>query len=301
MMENDDWLRDALLEKTGMPKEKLEELIKKKLAEFPNLNKDAALRMVATENGVMPIRRAYKINEIGEGVSHINLTATIKRKFAPRDIRIKGTPSKVINVVLQDDSGLINTVVWDVKKVDEIISRANEGDTITIANAYSKSNKVTGGIELHLGSGSAIKITKKQGNAAPNVAYQRISDIKDDSKMYRLRCLLTRIFTNNVFLIKCNICNKRVTDTCEEHGDKAISKTLMLSCVLDDGLSSIRASFFDRTAKKLLNISKMENLEEKLNDLSFGMYQLEVVAVPNSFNNTLSLNVRDVKEADYFL
>ncbi len=301
-MEGERWLLDAIIEKTGMSQDKLDSLIKKKLAEFPNLNGDAALRMIATENGVMPIRHSYKINEINEELQHINLTATIKRKFSPRDIKIKGTPSRVINIVLQDESGSISTVVWDVKKVDEITSNAYEGDSMSIANAYARKNKVTGALELHLGSGSAIKITRMQGNEAVKpVVYQRITEVKDDSKLYRLRCLLTRVFTNNIFLVKCNICNKRVVDKCDEHGDKAISKTLMVSCILDDGLSSIRASFFDRTAKKLLDLSKAESLEQKLNDLSFGMYQLEIVAVPNAFNNSLSLNVRDVKAANYNL
>jgi ssDNA-binding replication factor A large subunit len=299
-MESETWLLNSLIEKTGLPKEKLNELIKKKTTEFPGLTEDAALRMIATENGVVPIRYSYKLNEINNEISHINVTATIKRKFAPRDIKIKGTPSKVMNIVLQDDSGTINAVVWDVKKVDEISRDAYEGDEISLANAYSKKNKITGGIELHIGSGSAVKIKKDPNTPETKpIDYQRIIDVKDDTKLYHLRCLLTRIFTNNIFLIKCSICNKRVVDRCEEHGEKAISKTFLISCILDDGLSSIRASFFDRTAKKLLELSSAEKLEDKLNDLSFGMYELAITAAPNNFNNTISLNVKDVKLADY--
>ena len=64
MMENEDWLIEAVAEKLGTTKEKVNELIKKKLSEFQNLTESAALRMVATENGVVPIRRGYKIADI---------------------------------------------------------------------------------------------------------------------------------------------------------------------------------------------------------------------------------------------
>lgn len=295
-----NWLLESLIEKTGMSSEKINSLISKKLSEFPTLTEDAALRMIATENGVMPVRRTYKLGELSEESNHLNITANIKRKFEPRKINIKGTPSKVINLLIEDHTGKINVVVWDVKKVDYLIENASEGDEISIANAYSKRNKLNGSLELHIGNGSAIKINKSATNKPEEkIAFQRIGDVKDDTKMYNIKCFITRVFTNNVFLVKCDICKKRVTDKCEEHGDKALSKMLFISCVVDDGLSSIKASFFDRTAKKLLDISKAESLETKLNDLSFGMYEMEIKALPNKFNDALSLNVRDVKELNY--
>ena len=301
-MESTDWLLDSLIEKTGMSAEKITSLIDKKLSEFPALTRDAALRMLATENGVMPIRRSYHVGDVSEEMNHINLKASIKRKFEPRQISIKGTPSKIINLLLEDQGHTISAVVWDSKKVDYLIENASAGDEISIANAYSKKNKINDGIELHIGSNSAIKLIKTPDSKSENKPlFQRIADVKDDTKIYNLRCLLTRIFTNNLFLVKCDICKKRVVDKCEEHGDKALSKMLFLSCIVDDGLSSIKASFFDKTAKKLLAISAAESIDEKLRDLSFGMYELELVAVPNNFNNTVSLNVKDVKQADYSL
>ncbi len=300
MMENEDWLIEAVAEKLGTTKEKVNELIKKKLSEFQNLTESAALRMVATENGVVPIRRGYKIADISDEIGHINITATIKRKFPPRDIMIKGAKSKVINLALEDQTGSINVIVWDVSKVEYLEKEASDRDTISIANAYSRKNKLNDRYELHLGSGCAIKITKgPRAEATQKREYQRISDVKDDSKFYQIRCFVVRLFTNNVFLIRCGICKKKVIDKCEEHGDAALSKMLFISGILDDGLSTIRASFFDKTAEKLLDLSKAESIENKVNDISFGLYEVEISAVPNKFNETLSLNVRDVKPIDY--
>ncbi len=300
MMENEDWLVKAVAEKLGTGQDKVKELVKKKLYEFPNLTESAALRMVATENGVMPIRRNYKIADINDEFGHINITATIKRKFPPREITIKGTKSKVINLVLQDQGGSINVVVWDANKAGYLEKEASDGDTISIANAYSRKNKLNDKYELHLGNGCAIKVTKNPtALVAYKKEYQRISDVKDDSKLYQIRCFVVRLFTNNIFLIRCGICKKKVIDKCDEHGDTALSKTLFISGILDDGLSTIRASFFDKTAEKLLGLSKAENIENKVNDVSFGLYEVEVSGVPNKFNETLSLNVKDVRPIDY--
>ncbi len=301
-MENEDWLIEAVAEKLGIEQDKVRDLIKKKLSEFQNLTESAALRMVATENGVVPIRRNYKIVDITDEIGHINITATIKRKFPPREIMIKGKKSKVVNIVLQDQSGSINVVIWDANKVEYIEKEASEGDTISIANAYSRKNKLNEKYELNLGSGCAIKVTKNamsEKPAANRREYQRISDVKDDSKIYQIRCFVVRLFTNNIFIIRCGICKKKVIDKCPEHGDAAISKTLFISGILDDGLSTIRASFFDKTAEKLLSLSRAESIENKVTDISFGLYEVEIFGVPNKFNENISLNVKDVKPVDY--
>jgi ssDNA-binding replication factor A large subunit len=299
-MESEDWLFESLTEKTGMPKERILLLIKNKLSEFPNLTESAALRMVATENGVVPIRNAYKIADIGSELNHININATIKRKFPSRQITVRGAKSKIMNLVLEDQSGAIATVIWDSKKIDAIESSAMPGDEISIANAYSKKNKISGGYEINIGSNSAIKIKKKMNQrTTTDVNLQKLSEIKDDTKLYHIRCFLVRLFTNNIYLVRCNICKKKVTDKCEEHGDKALSKTFMVSGILDDGLSSIRATFFDKTAEKLLKFSPEEGIENKLRDLSFGLYELDVTGVPNKFNDLLSLTVKDVKISEF--
>ncbi len=88
MME--DWIIEAIIEKTGIDREKINQLIHKKREEFPDLSEDAALRMVATDNGVVPIRRNYKIRDITENISHININGRIKKTTRTQSSRNQG-------------------------------------------------------------------------------------------------------------------------------------------------------------------------------------------------------------------
>ena len=61
----------------------------------------------------------------------------------------------------------------------------------------------------------------------------------------------------------------------------------------------MKISFFDKTAEKLLSLSKSNTIEEKLNDLSFGLYQVEIAATARKFNDVFSLTARDIKPLTY--
>lgn len=301
----EDWIIEAIIEKTGIDREKINQLIHKKREEFPDLSEDAALRMVATDNGVVPIRRNYKIRDITENISHININGRIKKLQEPRAVVIKERPAQVMNLILEDEGGEIGLVVWNEKHI-ETLTASEAGDILSIANAYSKINSRAGNLELHLGSGSAISITKTRVETnsqlkTPAVSGEasKISDLKGGEQQYLLRGFLVRLFTNKTQIVRCEICKKTVQDTCEIHGDKALSKMLLISGILDDGSGSVRVSFFDKTAQKLLDISARETTEEKLNDLSFGLHQLDVTGKIGTFNDSLTLTARTVIKTAY--
>ena len=299
-MEDDGWLLESIEKKTGMDREKVLFLVEKKMNEFPSLTKNAAERMIATEMGVLPIRREYKIKDIAEEIKHINLTAIMKRKFEPRTVIVHGRNAKVLRINIEDDTGSIGITIWDENIINKIINESAEGDEISIANAYSRVNKFNNEIELNLGNGSAIAIKKKVDNK-PVDSFVAIKDVKDSEKLYRLRGFITRLFSNNVYLVRCDICKKKVDRVCDLHGDKAISKILMISGILDDGLSSIRVSFFDRSARKLLDMSREEDTIRKINDISYGLIHVEITGSANKFNDNLSINAKDIKPFVYAL
>ncbi|MCL5009717.1 MAG: OB-fold nucleic acid binding domain-containing protein [Candidatus Parvarchaeota archaeon] len=305
-MDNDNWIIDMLKEEAGMDGDSIKAAVKKKLDEFPSLTEGAALKMIATEKGITPIKKKLRISDINEDIKHLNIVAVVKRKFEPRKVMIKQTPSTISNMIIEDQTGIINVVVWDTKKVEQIQKEASEGDTISIVNAYTRKSMDGEHYEIHLGTGCAIKIIPKPNDdirPVDNVnKIEKISGITDTQRRYIVGGFLVRLFTGgDIFITRCGICKKRVVGTCEVHGEKAISKTMLISGILDDGLSSIRISFFDKVADKLLSISKKDSLEDKLNDISFGIYNLEITGVPNKFNNVISLNVRDIKPASYLL
>lgn len=295
-MEN--WIIEKITEKGKVSKEDILKEIDKRKKQFPELTEDAILRMLATENGIIPIKRDYHINEINQGINHVNITAKIKRKFPVRKVTVKGREARVMNFIISDDTGEMPVVTWNENYIDRIAA-VKDGDGISIANAYAKENSFNGTVELNIGSGAAISINSYSKENQENVKiYKKIRDIPDGETAF-INGFITRLFADDIYLIRCSICNKRVTETCEIHGNKAISKTLKIRGIIDDGLNSASVTFFDRQANELLDISNKTELNEKLNDISFGLFQVNMAAKANKFNETKSFTAKTVSSAKY--
>jgi ssDNA-binding replication factor A large subunit len=299
MME--EWIIDKINEKGKMSKEEILNEINQRKKQFPELTEDAILRMLATENGIIPIKRDYKINEINQRINHVNLSAKIKRKFPPRTVTVKGREARVMNFVVEDETGEIPVVTWNENYIDKIMG-SKDGENISIANAYSKENPFNGMIELNLGSGSAISVNSNtiQKKEETKTEYKKIKDIKD-GETADINGFITRLFSDDIYLIRCNICKKKVDVECDIHKDKALSKTLRIRGILDDGVYSSSITFFDRQADALLKLSQSQEIKDKLNDISFGLYQVDVNAKMNKFNDNYSLTARKIGKTEYSL
>ncbi len=297
----EEWIIDKIIEKSKLSKEEIIKTISQRKMQFPDLTEDAILRMLATENGIIPIKRDYKIKEINQRINHVNLSAKIKRKFPPRTVNVKGREARVMNFVIEDESGEIPVVTWDENYIDKIM-KSRDGENISIANAYAKENPFNGIVELNLGNGSAISVnqTESPKKEAEKGEYKKIADIHD-GEYANINGFITRLFSDDIYLIRCSICKKKVDVECDVHKDKALSKTLRIRGVLDDGLYSSSITFFDKQAESLLSLSQQQDVKEKLNDISFGLYQVNVSAKMNKFNENYSLTARNLVKADYNL
>ena len=297
----EEWIIDKISEKTKQTKEDILKVINQRKLQFPDLTEDAILRMLATENGIIPIKRDYKISEINQRINHVNTSAKIKRKFPPRTVTVKGREARVMNFVIEDDSGEIPVVTWDENYIDKIM-RSRDGENISIANAYAKENPFNGIIELNLGNGSAISVNQTESPKKEEVKaeYKKIADIRD-GEYANINGFITRLFSDDIYLIRCSICKKKVDVECDIHKDKALSKTLRIRGILDDGLYSSSITFFDKQAEELLGLSQNQEIKDKLNDISFGLYQVNVSAKMNKFNDNYSLTARKVNKAEYAL
>ncbi|MCL4362435.1 MAG: hypothetical protein OH338_04225 [Candidatus Parvarchaeota archaeon] len=297
----EEWIIDKITEKSNKSKEEILDIIRQRKKQFPELTEDAILRMLATENGIIPIKRDYKIKEINQRINHVNLSAKIKRKFPPRTVTVKGREARVMNFVIEDETGEMPVVTWNENYIDRIIN-SPDGESISIANAYSKENPFNGIIELNLGSGSAISVnsTVTQKKEEIKTVYKKIGDIKD-GETADINGFITRLFSDDIYLIRCNICKKKVDVECDVHKDKALSKTLRIRGIFDDGIYSSSITFFDRQADSLLKLSQSQDIKEKLNDISFGLYQVNISAKMNKFNDNYSLTARKISKTEYNL
>lgn len=300
MME--DWLIEKIAEKSKLKKEDILKEVQKRKNQFPDLTEDAIIRMLATENGIVPIKRDYKVGEINQRIAHVNVSARIKRKFPARKVTVKGREARVMNFVIEDETGEIPVVTWNENYIDRIAG-VKDGENISIANAYSKENSFNGTVELNIGSGAAIALNesteqKKSGEKIKD--HKKIYEIKDGETSV-INGFITRLFTDDLYLIRCNICKKKVSEVCDIHGDKALSKILKVRGIIDDGLKSAGITFFDRQAEELLKLSEKTDLNEKINDISFGLFQVEVTAKMNNFNDSYSFTAKSVSAASYEL
>jgi ssDNA-binding replication factor A large subunit len=294
----EEWIIDKIAEKNKRSKEEIMNEIKKRRGQFPDLTEDAILRMLATENGIVPIKRDYKVSEINQKISHINIIAKIKRKFPARKVTVKGREARVMNFVIEDETGEIPVVTWNENYIDKLMN-VKDGEGISIANAYAKENSFNGVVELNIGSNAAISVNSKTDTPEIKKAdYKKINEMVD-GEVALINGFIMRIFMEDLYLIRCSICKKKVNDICDVHGDKALSKTMKIRGILDDGLQSSSITFFDRQASELLGLSDKSETNEKLNDISFSMYQVDVTAKMNKFNGNNSLTARKVALKSY--
>ena len=95
-----------------------------------------------------------KISELSSGQGNVNVEGIIKELGEPRVFNKFGKELRVVNAILEDDSGSIKLTLWND---DTNIFR--EGDSVKIINGYV--NEFQG--EKQLTSGKFGKIEKAEG------------------------------------------------------------------------------------------------------------------------------------------
>jgi replication factor A1 len=117
--------------------------------------------------------KPHKINEIKAGMNGLNVFGKVLdlgkvRTFARKD----GTPGKVANITIGDDTGKIRVTLWDSKAENPGVK---VGEIVEVMNAYARENTFSNSTELQLGSGGGI--TKSSAEVNYNEPITPISDI----------------------------------------------------------------------------------------------------------------------------
>jgi ssDNA-binding replication factor A large subunit len=103
----------------------------------------------------------------------------------------------------------------------------------------------------------------------------------------------------------CSICgDKLIQNKCQEHGEVEPSKALVISCVVDDSTSSIRAVFFRELAERIITtqVSELASLDsekryELIKERLLGKELILIGKVKkNKIFNRLELIVNEVKD-----
>lgn len=129
-----------------------------------------------------------KINELQARQGKVELQAKIAEKSQIREFQKFGTPGRVCNAKLKDDSGEIALTLWN-----EQIDQVNVGDLVKITNGYV--NEWQGELQLTTGKFGSMEIlskgngssesssTPKKSSAKPKpVLEKEIDDIRPDEE-----------------------------------------------------------------------------------------------------------------------
>ncbi len=123
-------------------KEKTEEEIEKKLADFHGLlTREVALKLIAKEQGLIK-EEPIKISEIKPGMKRVTVQARIIRI---NQLVQYPNGKKTRGMLIKDDSGIITITVWN--EDTELLSKLKTGDEIRIKNAYERLGSITLGYQ----------------------------------------------------------------------------------------------------------------------------------------------------------
>ncbi len=183
-MKDAEALKERLHRERGIGRERLAEMVKQKQEEFAGLlNEQAAVYAIAKEHGLAVVTEAPvlfgKVAALDEKSRGVNLLCRVKRIYALKTFERNGKPGSVVNLQVEDDSGAIKLVLWNLEAERADKGAIEKGDVVEIRNAFVKP-ALGGGVELHLGmAGTMRRSERKLERVAEGKAPEKIGKLAD--------------------------------------------------------------------------------------------------------------------------
>ncbi len=250
-------VKDFLLIK-GLNENQINDLIQTKKKEL-DVTDDEALRLIGAEMRILQ-QKEVKIKDLQLGLKHITLKGTIERIL---DIKA-GNNYKMRKIIVSDETGKVAVILWNegaIKASENMV----EGDEINVINGYVRFNSINKALEVHVGKEGTIVASQKLNKTL-------IKNLQDGYNL--IEGFIVRSLGYKV-IKRCAICKTKVEDRCPIHGNIAIESHVLAKFIIDDGTGSIRVAAFDKIASKLLELSKEQSNEAKLDDLANNLTEIK--------------------------
>lgn len=272
---NNEFL-NKIVEKSDLSEDEVKEKVNSKMKEFSGLvSEEGALHLVAKELEVQLAkeeRNELKIENIVSGMRKVDLKAQVVdigevREFEKDD----GSEGKVRNIRLGDETGIIRMPLWNDQT--DLGDDLEEDQVIAIKNAYSREDN-RGNTDLNIGKSTKIKKLEDEKisnipkvSSGGNYKERDISEVNQENMRYKIRGGILQVYSKNPFYKSCPECGRKVKENegkyeCEDHGEVEPKNSMAISAVLDDGTDNIRAVFFRKNAKDILELDG-ESISEK--------------------------------------
>ncbi len=296
-------LVDKISKASGKEREEIDRLVEAKRARLSGLiSREGAAQIVAAELGISFDKAKVKINEIMPGMRRVNVVGRIIQVFPVRDFKKNDREGRVANLVIADETGNIKVVLWDTNHILLVDKKEiKEEDVVEIRNANLRNT------ELHLSAFSDIKKTgEKMENVKLDKEYfeRKITELSLGGN-FKTRAVVVQVFEPKFFEV-CPECKSRVLNgvdgyVCQKHGKVMPEKRVLISIVLDDGSSSMRAILFTEQIEKLG--FKQEDLQpeiffEKRQDLLGREAYFAGNIRQNKLFNNLEFFISDIQDID---
>jgi len=285
--------REEILQKVQAKKNKLSGLI----------SDEGAAQVIAAELGINLDNEKLKISEIVPGLRKVNVVGKVIKIFPVREFTTKkGEKSKVVNLILADETSNIRVVLWDLHHIELIENgKVSEEKIIEISNGTIREN------EIHLGSFSEFKPSSL---ILENVKTERVAKEKSISEFKANESNIVRAFVVQTFEPRffhvCPTCKKKAelidsqigTGKCAEHGNVSCEKRAVLNLVVDDGTETIRTVLFHEVLQSVgfRNYENPEAIAQQRQNLLGKEFIFSGNVKTNSFFNNLELVANEVRE-----
>ncbi len=267
-------LKEKIVHSGKITSKDLDHKIKEKINDLSGLiSEEGAAHIIANELGIqaMSVEQAkLKIKEIYSGMRNVVTAGKVIRKFDVREFAKGDNKGKVASLIAGDETATIRVVFWN-DQVD-LFNKINEGDIISIKEAYVRENN--NNRELHIGDKASLEInpvgesitTVRQ---AATVERKKISSLNAGDEGCELMGTIVQIFDPRFWSV-CPQCNKKVIESegafkCNEHGAVSPGFSYVLNVIIDDGSGNIRTVLWKNQTNQLLGKTESDLVQYKEN------------------------------------
>lgn len=268
-----DLIVGKIIEETKQTSEQVEALILEKQQELSNLvSKEGAAYIIARELGINLFEKKntnLQIKNIIPGIKSLNFNARIVSIYPVKEFEWKGKKSKVANITLGDQTGIVRMSLWDDQT--NIIESVQKGIAVQVFGAYSKEDN-KGMVEIRLSRVGGLKLLESSDIPeikAPILKNNRVTITGLEEGTYsEVRAAIVQVFDTNNFYEICPTCGKKIKKekmkfVCLEHGEVQPNYSMVFSGVIDDGYGNMRAVFFRNAALEAVGLTIGQALENK--------------------------------------
>jgi len=160
----DQIIEQILVARRDLNREEVLKMIREKKMEAEGYFTDeGAARLVASELGVEVFREPFQpeilIRDLVSGLNDVTITGRVITVYSPKTfMRPDRTEGKVAHLLIADNSGTLNVVLWDDKVGLLEDEKLNEGEIIRVSHGYVREG-FDGKPELHVGMRGDVHIS----------------------------------------------------------------------------------------------------------------------------------------------